>query len=94
MATTVTTSILLDAVVMLIQAQVAMPGMAGAYRGSSQREGADLHADQYRTEDLFLVAVHLWLDSSDDSRAHKIALLIILHLDASAIQITLSALGA
>lgn len=60
---------------------------------TKQAEGdADLQADQYRTKDFFLIAVHLWLDSSDHSGAYKVALLVVLHLDASPIQITLSTL--
>ena len=69
----------------------------GSIRSTAHQAGrrdADLQADQYRTKDLFLVAVHLWLDSSDHCWAHKVALLIVLHLDASPIQITLCTLEA
>ena len=61
---------------------------------TKQAEGdTDLQAHQYRTKDLFLVAVHLWLDASDHSGAYKVTLLVVLHLDASPIQIALSTLG-
>ena len=60
----------------------------------ASREGADLQADQHRTKDFFLVAVHVWLDSSDHSGAYKVTLLVVLHLDASPIQFALSTLVA
>lgn len=67
----------------------------GFTRNTAHQAGtrdADLQADQYRAKDLFLIAVHLWLDSCDNCGAHKVALLIVLHLDASPIQIALSTL--
>ena len=37
-----------------------------------------LQTDEYRTEDLFLVASHVWLDTCDDSWAHLTYMLVSL----------------
>ena len=53
---------------------------------------AYLKADQHRTEDLLVIAVHIGLDLVQNGRPYKVAALIARDLDAPAIQDQLCAL--